>query len=639
MFSRFSGSTDDVLGNKLTGLLYPRESESREVKSLDGFWDFAVPPADDLQKGHKDAWYSTNLSKVTKVVSMPVPSSYNDVTTSSSLRDHVGPVWYEKTFYGPVAWKSDRIFLRFGSVNYLAEVWMNGTLITSHEVGHLPFEVEVTTFVLLGGNNRLTVAVDNTLSKLTVPQGKIVEAETESDGPVKMQTYTFDFFNYAGIHRPVLLHTKPKNYIQDISVVTEVFDQVAIIKYQVDVFSLNAKEVIRPGVKVDLYDADRNNVLEKTEIGSEGVLEIKNPKLWWPIYMDKNPGYLYTLEVCVTSVDCSKADVYRLPIGIRQIEWNNSSVLINKKPIYFRGFGKHEDAALRGRGLDLVTVARDHELLTWVGANTYRTSHYPYSEEALNLADKMGFLIIDECPSVDTDKFSSQLLKKHKMSLSELIRRDKNRPSVIMWSVANEPRTLNRDSPNYFKQIVNHVKTLDITRPVTAAIAVSPAEDRAGQYLDVISFNRYHGWYLSTGRLDLVTHRVMEEIQAWHDKYGKPVIMAEYGADTMPGLHELPEYVWSEEYQAKLLSCHFKAFDKMRSKGYFIGEFIWNFADFRTAQTYTRVGGNKKGVFTRDRQPKMAAFHVRKRYHALAAEEGNTDPPNDLENYTSSHYF
>ena len=114
--------------------------------------------------------------------------------------------------------------------------------------------------------------------------------------------------------------------------------------------------------------------------------------------------------------------------------------------------------------------------------------------------------------------------------------------------------------------------------------------------------------------------------------------MSEYGADTMPGLHELPEYVWSEEYQKAVLSKHFEAFDQLRNEGFFIGEFIWNFADFRTAQTYIRVGGNKKGIFTRERQPKMAAYHVRKRYCALQKELDGTEIPNDLEDYISLPY-
>lgn len=193
--------------------------------------------------------------------------------------------------------------------------------------------------------------------------------------------------------------------------------------------------------------------------------------------------------------NATKPDIYRLPIGIRTLAWTNTSLLLNDRPVYMRGFGRHEDSAIRGRGFDLVTAVRDYELLQWVGANAYRTSHYPYSDEVLDMADRylqfspsrqiyrvqrlitkdtccrLGFLVIDECPSVDTENFSASLLSRHKDSLSELIRRDKNRPSVIMWSLANEPRTQLSQAKEYFKQIAHHAKAVDPTRPVTIALA------------------------------------------------------------------------------------------------------------------------------------------------------------------------
>ncbi|XP_014212257.1 beta-glucuronidase [Copidosoma floridanum] len=620
----------------LPGLLYPRESESREIKSLDGFWDFAVPSVNDPQKGLREMWYAEDLSKVAKVMQMPVPSSYNDITTSSELRDYVGPVWYEKTFFVPQSWRDKRVFLRFGSVNYLAQVWLNGELLTNHEMGHLPFEAEITKMAMFGEKNRVTVAVDNGLSQTSVPQGKIAKAEADN-GTVRVQSYTFDFFNYAGIHRPVLLHTKPRVFVEDIDIDTGVVSEVGVIKYSLKVAGLRDKEM--PLCEVRVLDAEEQYVTSEPSVGTHGVLKIKSPHLWWPRSMSDKPGYMYTMEVKVKLPNVTEHDIYRLPVGIRTLRWTNTSFFINDKPIYFRGFGRHEDSAIRGRGLDLVTTARDYELLQWVGANAYRTSHYPYSDEVLDLADKLGFMIIDECPSVDTENFSSELLHRHKLSLSELIRRDKNRPSVVMWSIANEPRTQLADAGIYFEKVAYHTKSLDRTRPITIALARSVTEDKAGQYLDIISFNRYNAWYSNTGRLDMITNRVMSEAQAWHDKYNKPVLMSEYGADTMPGLHELPEYVWSEEYQLKTMSRHFEAFDQLRAEGFFIGEFIWNFADFRTAQTYTRVGGNKKGIFTRDRQPKLVAHHVRRRYHALSAEEDSgAELPCNLENYISSSY-
>lgn len=182
---------------------------------------------------------------------------------------------------------------------------------------------------------------------------------------------------------------------------------------------------------------------------------------------------MFIFQVRLSIQNSTSSDVYRLPIGIRTVSWTNTSLLINGKPVYLRGFGRHEDAILRGRGFDLVTMTRDYELLQWVGANSYRTSHYPYSEDVLDTADRLGFMIIDECPSVDTENFSPILLLRHKTSLSELVRRDKNHPSVIMWSLANEPRTQLQGADVYFKQIADHTKALDPTRPVTIALARS----------------------------------------------------------------------------------------------------------------------------------------------------------------------
>lgn len=210
------------------------------------------------------------------------------------------------------------------------------------------------------------------------------------------------------------------------------------------------------------------------------------------------------------------------------------------------------------------------------------------------------------------------LLQNHKSSLEQLIHRDRNHPSVVMWSVANEPRTGKIAAEMYFKEIAEFTRSLDATRPVTAVIAVGVGQDKAAQFMDIVSFNRYNAWYSEPGQLGVVTTNVVQEATAWHERHKKPVIMSEYGADTLEGLHMLPAFIWSEEYQKEILSRHFKAFDQLREMGFFIGEFIWNFADFKTAQTYTRVGGNKKGIFLRNRQPKDSAFLVRQRYYALA---------------------
>ncbi|XP_046744627.1 beta-glucuronidase-like [Diprion similis] len=619
----------------LPGLLYPRESESRQIVSLNGMWDFVVSPASDPDQGFREGWYKTDLNKVGKPIKMPVPSSYNDVTTSSKLRDHVGVVWYQRTFYAPSLWAEMRSFVWFGSVDYIAHVWINGKLVTSHELGHLPFEGEIGEVLNLGARNYITVAIDNRLLPTTVPQGEIKKIETD-EGEILQQQYTFDFFHYSGIHRPVILYTKPKVYISDISVHTSIDGSDGTVDYVVEARGLNQTEV--PNFKVSLTDADGIVVAKGSGNGISGKLHVPSAKLWWGKDMGPEPGYLYTLEVRVSVSNTPGEDVYRLPVGIRTVSWTNTSLLLNGKPVYFRGFGRHEDSIIRGRALDLPTMTRDYELLEWVGANGYRTSHYPYSEEVLDEADRQGYLIIDECPAVNTENFSTPLLDLHKRSLSELIRRDKNRPSVVMWSIANEPFSQYDAASDYFRQVAEHTRSLDLTRPITIAMIQTVETDKTAQYLDIISFNRYNAWYTNAGNLDVIDILVEAEVTAWNEKHNKPIMMTEYGADTMPGLHELPSYVWSEEYQTELMSKHFKAFDRLKKKGFFIGEFIWNFADFKTSQNVLRVGGNKKGIFTRERQPKQVAHLVRQRYFSLAAEQYGVSVPEDLVSYVSSTY-
>lgn len=368
----------------------------------------------------------------------------------------------------------------------------------------------------------------------------------------------------------------------------------------------------------------------------DGVLVVKNPILWWPYLMHSDPGYQYTFEVKLVDDNGDLIDVYRLLIGIRKLSWNSTSFTINNKPIYLHGFGKHEDSDIRGKGLDLPLIVRDYNLIKWVGANVFRTSHYPYAEEIMDLADSMGIMVIDECPGVNVEGFSEALLKNHKKSLSELIKRDKNRPSVILWSAANEPRTQQSAAKEYFKEVINHIRELDTTRPVTIVEAQGCKVTQSSSFVDIISFNRYNGWYHYEGDIDVITSAVLDEAICWHNIFKKPVILQEYGGDTLEGLHFLPDYIWSEEYQVDLMSKHFQAFDLMREQGFFIGEFIWNFADFKTAQTYTRVGGNKKGIFTRNRQPKASAHFLRKRYWSLAETLYNASKPADLDTYIIS---
>jgi len=585
-------------------MLYPRESETREIKDLSGIWEFKV---DKDNEGYEKQWFKKPLKDT---IVMPVPASYNDITQDSEIRDHIGNVWYERNFFIPFSWKEKKVFLRVGSASHKARVWINGREAGYHKGGFLPFTMEVNDLVGFGRKNRLTIAVNNILDWTDIPPGKIKEISDDMHPEgYRVQEYYFDFFNYSGIHRPVRLLALPRNYIDDISVVTDIDGESGNVSYTIKTEGHFAR------ISVCLLDEKGNMVVEANQ--SEGRLYVPKVRLWEP----SNP-YLYILEAKIFNRQKKLEDSYRLPIGIRTVKVDRKQFLINGKPFYFKGFGKHEDSDLRGKGLDHVINVKDLNLLKWVGANSFRTSHYPYSEELMNLADREGFVIIDEVSAAglnleDTGEktFSPEraykALKHHINCLEELIQRDKNHPSVVMWSVANEPASHEEEALPYFQKIAKEVRNLDSTRPITLVNSSTPDTCRVAQLFDVVCVNRYYSWYTDPGHLELIKFQLEKDLQGWYKKFKKPVFLTEYGADTIAGFHQDPPVMFTEEYQCEMLEQYHKILDRL---DFVIGEHVWNFADFATKQEITRVVGNKKGVFTRQRQPKAAAFLLKRRW-------------------------
>lgn len=592
-------------------MLYPITTETRGQIDLNGIWNFKV----DHGTGFKEKWYEKPLEKP---MAMAVPASYNDLVVTRKLRNHIGWVWYEREFSVPNYMRNERLVLRFGSATHVAKVYLNGKLVVEHKGGFTPFEVEINDLIE-AGRNRLTVAVNNIVDESTLPMGDYSETEVEGVGKVVRNIPNFDFFNYAGIHRPVKIYTTPKNYIRDITVVPDIKGENGIVNFQIDKEGLG-------DVIVSVLDQDGNEVTHAK--GVQGRMVIKNPKLWEPLN-----AYLYTLQVKLIN-NGEIIDVYRLPFGIRTVEVKDGQFLINNKPFYFKGFGKHEDTIINGRGFNEAANVMDFNLMKWIGANSFRTSHYPYSEEIMRLADREGIVVIDETPAVGVHlNFSAaqpirqekrmtfkeiKTFEHHKEVIKEMIARDKNHPSVVMWSVANEPASEEEGSYEYFKPLVELTKNLDPQkRPVTIVthMMATPNVDRVAELVDVIALNRYYGWYVNGGELEVAKVNLRKELEGWHKRCpGKPIMFTEYGADTVAGLHDVDAVMFTEEYQIEYYEANHEVIDEIP---YFIGEHVWNFADFETSQGILRVQGNKKGIFTRDRKPKAVAFYLRNRWRNI----------------------
>ena len=595
-------------------LLYPCDSGSRRVVSLDGMWHFAFDPE---SKGVDGGW----ALHLPESITMPVPASFCDFFTDKDSREYCGDFWYETDFFVPGEWEGKDIAVRFGSVTHRARIFVNGVEVTSHEGGFLPFDAAVTDIVRYNQFNHLAVLANNELSEIMLPAGRTT---TLSNGK-KVATPYFDFYNYAGIHRPVKLTALPKERVLDFSVVHSLNGTAADVAYTV---TTNGEHT----VCIDVFDG-----CEKVAHadGKTGTLHIDNVKLW-----NVHAAYLYNFVIRITDGE-TVVDEYAEKIGIRTFEIKDGNFLLNGKPVYLRGFGKHEDADLRGRGLDLATVKRDYELMKWIGANCFRTSHYPYAEELYQMADEEGFLVIDEVPAVgfmeSTMNFlaanqgngkkvgwfeketTPQLLENHKAALIDMINRDKNHASVIAWSILNEPQCTSEGTEAYFKTLFDLAHEIDPQkRPRTYAIVMMslPHNSKGQQFADFISLNRYYGWYVMGGMSIVDAEAAFrKEMDGWRVAlHGRPMIFTEYGADTMPSEHKLPSVMWSQEYQNEYLDMNHAVFD---SYEFVKGELVWNFADFQTTEGIMRVNGNKKGIFTRQRQPKDAAFHFRARWTTL----------------------
>ena len=553
-------------------MLYPKMNDKRDAYSLNGVWEYAFV-AEDYEP----------IKRHLNTKPMAVPASYNDIVTDMKTREYSGKVLYEKEFSVPK--REGRIYrLRIGDASHKCAVYLNGEKIGEGINGFYPVDLPLKN---LQAKNRLSVVIDNRLTAQTFPNGRIREGK---------QFIKHDFFNFTGIHRDVLVYSLPEKHIEDIIIRT-------VVDGDYEKVSVELKGACEGAVLRVLDESGKEVVCTK-----DLVFKIKNPTLWKVM----NP-YLYTL--CVQT----ETDYYEEKFGIRKVEIKGTQFLVNDEPVYFKGFGLHEDFYPLGRGNNPAVSLRTYECLKWVNANSFRTSHYPYSEEMLDLADRYGFLVIDEAPAAGMvlweecfgeNACNDETMEIHKELMKQLYERDKNHPCVVMVSVANEPQTTEANSERYFEEVFAYTRKFWEV-PVTFVDTWHANTSYAAKFSDVICVNRYLGWYTNHGDMSVIDEQLSRDLGDFYEKYKKPVILTEFGADTVEGLHALPAVSFSEDFQMAYIAENCKTLDKL---DYVIGEHVWNFADFTTHQTPGRVRGNRKGVFTRDRQPKLAAYYLKTRW-------------------------
>jgi beta-glucuronidase len=506
---------------------------------------------------------------------MKVPGDWN--TQDPRLFFYEGTVWFERSFHYTKT-PGRRVLLYFGGVNYDSHIYVNGKKAGHHTGGFTAFNFDVTD-EMKDGENFVVVKVDNKRHADAVP------------------TQIFDWWNYGGITRDVLLVEVSEHYLENYTLRIDNQD------FKRMEFSARLNQALA-GEKVRLRIPELK--IDKTfETNPEGVVVASwkaSPKLWSP----EDPK-LYHVELIYNEETLTDE------IGFRSIRTEGKKLLLNGRPIFLKGISMHEEKAYGGGRANSTSDA--HLLLSWakeLGCNFVRFAHYPHNEHAVREAERMGILLWSEIPCYWTIAWTNESTYQNAQSqLRDMILRDQNRANIIIWSIANEtPHSAERD--RFLSRLSTYARSLDSSRLISMAMEVTSAKnyvnrlnDNMNQYVDVVSFNQYVGWYRDVNDAPKMT---------WEIPYDKPVIVSEFGGGAKYGLHGEKNQRWTEEFQENLYKENVAMLDKIDGLA---GTTPWILKDFRSPRRVlpgVQDYYNMKGLFS-DKGEKKKAFFVLKEWY------------------------
>ena len=568
---------------------------ARQTTSLNGLWNYII---DVQEEGYYDyrmnptQWGFFRNAKpqkpedlieydFDKAPTMQVPGDWN--TQDARLFFYEGTVWFKRTFdYHPT--NNRRTLLYFGAVNYDAHVYVNGRKAGHHIGGFTPFNFDVTE-LLKDGENTVIVKVDNKRHAEDVP------------------TQIFDWWNYGGITRDVLLISVAPTYLENYKLS---LDKASANKKAAQQISFQAKLNKAEAGQIISLNIPELKVKQQITTAADGTATVtfkaKNLKLWSPEQPKR-----YRVELGLNG------EVLVDSIGFRTIETRGKQILLNGQPIFLKGISIHEEKPFGGGRANCTADA--HTLLSWakeLGCNFVRLAHYPHNEYAVREAERMGILMWSEIPVYWTIAWTNpQTFANAQRQLTDMIGRDQNRANVIIWSIANEtPHSAERDL--FLSRLAQHARSLDDTRLISMAMEVTSAsnyknrlQDNMNEYVDVVSFNQYIGWYRDVNDAPKMT---------WEIPYNKPVIISEFGGGAKYGLHGAKNQRWTEEFQENLYRENCAMIDKIEGLA---GTTPWILKDFRSPRRV--LNGiqdyyNMKGLFS-DKGEKKKAFYVLKEWY------------------------
>ena len=555
--------------------------DARTIQNLDGRWHYIIDPYETGNNSfykNMEQQFKSDLIEYdfAKSPTLNVPGDWN--SQNDKLLFYEGTVWYEHDFNVSLQ-QGKKYFLYFKAANYEAVVYVNGQKAGEHKGGFTPFQFNVT-MLLHDGNNFVVVKVNNTRRKGSVP------------------TENFDWWNYGGITGDVVLAVMPQIYISDYKIQLSKRDNKNINGFV-------QLEGHQPGQKITVRIPEANiRTTIVTNDSGYAVINIpaKNLHYW-------SPEHPILYDVFIESAN----DTVKEKIGFRTIETKGKDILLNGKSIFLRGICMHdEDPFIPGRPRN---IAECRMMLLWakeLNCNFIRMAHYPHNESEARLSDSLGILLWEEVPvywSIDWENPSTYDIAQQQ--LSELVARDKNRSSVIIWSIGNEtPATDAREK--FMEKLADHAHSLDNTRLVSAALLghinndTFHLDDRLGKKLDVVSFNEYIGWYVG----------LPNEMSKYKFKidYDKPIIITETGGGALAGFHGDEATRFSEEFQETIYKNQVKLFadiDGLR------GTTPWILVDFRSPKRLNPAYQdywNRKGLISETGQKKKA-FYVLKAFY------------------------
>jgi beta-glucuronidase len=563
--------------------------DQRPVLSLNGDWHYILDPYQNGLGGGRSG-YSTDEElpagsnkllefDFAKSPTIKVPGDWN--TQKELLEYYEGGFWYERHFlYQPQA--GHRSFLHIGAANYKARAWVNGELVCTHEGGFTEFDCEVTRAVK-AGDNSVVIFVDSTRIADGVP------------------TVKTDWWNYGGLTRDVSIVTVPDSFIDDFDLHLDRATRSKIEGY-VHVEGAHAGAQ----VSVDVPEAKLHT---QGVTDADGRVEISIAAPGLSLWSPENPK-LY--HVVLKAGDDALTD----EIGFRTIEVSGSRILLNGKSIVLNGTCIHGEAPYTAGRVD--NDAQAATLLGWVkelGGNFARLAHYPHDEHMTRTADRLGILLWSEVPVYWAVQFDKEdVYAKSQQQLHEEIRRDRDKASVILWSIANEtPNNATRTA--FLTRSAEFVHHEDPTRLVTAALLVRGdlktkyIDDPLGKALDVIGFNEYIGWYEGTP--------ASADATEWKVAYDKPLIVSEFGGEGIAGMHGAVDQRWTEEFQAEIYRHQIGMLNKITQLR---GSTAWILMDFRSPirnLAGMQDGYNRKGLVSDQGKKKAAFFVLQKAYKEI----------------------